>query len=64
MVAFGVFKLIMRRPGGQDSIGGSIGMILGGSALLVVTTIANISSETLLEGDAQEGLDALDGFDN
>ena len=54
----------MRRPGGQDSVGASIGMIVGGSALLVITTVANIGSETLLQGDAQEGLDSLDGFDN
>ena len=63
-IAFGLFKLIMHRPGGQDSVGGSIGMILGGSALLVVTTVANIGSETLLQGDANKGLDALDGFNN
>ena len=53
----------MRRPGGQDSVGGAIGMIAGGSALLVITTVTNIGSQILLQSNAQEGLDSLDNLD-
>ena len=62
LVAFGIFKLIMRRPGGQDSVGGAIGMIVGGSALLVISVIAGIGTDTLVEGDANSGLENLEGF--
>lgn len=56
LVAFGLFKLIMRRPGGQDTIGGAIGMIIGGALLLVVGTIASIGSTTVVDEGARGGL--------
>lgn len=59
LVAFGLFKLIMRKPGGQDSIGGAIGMMVGGALLLVVGTIASIGSNTVVDEGAGGGLDNI-----
>jgi len=59
LVAFGLFKLVMRKPGGQDSIGGAVGMMVGGALLLVVGTVASIGSETVVGPTSESGLDNL-----
>lgn len=61
LVGYGLFKLFVRKPGGQDSIGGALGMIVGGALLLVLVAIINIMTQSTVGTDADEGLGRLGG---
>lgn len=60
LVGWGVFKLFMRKPGSQDSVGAAIGMIVGGSLMIVLGGVIKIMTMSTVGGDAT-GLNELDG---
>lgn len=62
LVAFGLFKLIMRKPGSQDSVGGSVGMMIGGALLMVVGTVATIGQESVVEGSSSESQELMSNY--